>query len=362
MRKNNKTALTILFVTVLVIQGSSCDKKENELVRKSPFSVVMSDEPNFPVFKIDESLGLSSIEWVFPEEVKIKNRKSVTHYFERKGTYEVKLNYSINGKSASHIEQVEIKNNSSYFERGEKIWWQDEFEEETLDLISAWRYDIGSNKESNLWGNNEWQEYTASPQNSFLRDGKLVIRAIKTGPGQKVADYTSARLTTKGKKEINRGRVEVKAKLGGGVGLWPAIWLYQSSWNDGYYSELDLMEYVGMDKNIIYSAVHTNTTLAAPANTVGGNRTVQGVEDNFHLYGLNWTDGKVEFYIDNPDTPHLIFEPENISNPNDWPFDKKLYLILNIAVGGDWGGMKGVDDSIFPQEMEIEYVRVFTIY
>lgn len=360
--QKKKTALIILLVTALIIQGSSCDKKDIELPGGVPFTVVMNEDVNFPVFKIDEELALTSIEWIFPEGVKIRNRKTATHYFEQKGIYDVTLNYSMAGKTRSHTEQIEIKNNSSYFERGEKIWWQEEFEEETLDIISAWQYDIGSNKETNLWGNNEWQDYTASPQNSFLRDGKLVIRAIKTGAGQRVADYTSARLTTKGKKEINRGRVEVKAKLGGGRGLWPAIWLYQSSWSDGYYSELDIMEYVGVDKNIIYSAVHTNTTKASPANRVGGNRTVPGVEDNFHVYGVNWTDGKVEFYIDNPNAPHLVFEPADIDNPNDWPFDKKLYLILNIAVGGDWGGMKGVDDSIFPQEMEVEYVRVFTIY
>lgn len=358
MRKKRETILTVLFVIGLAIQGFSCDKKD-ALSDTAAFTIVNTGEANFPVFKIDESLGLSSIEWVFPEGVKIKNRKRVTHYFERAGVYDVTLNYSLNGKAGSHTKEVEIKSNSSYFDKGEKIWWQEEFEEESIDIITSWQYDIGSNKETNQWGNNEWQEYTASPQNSFLRDGRLVIKAIKTGPGQKVADYTSARLTTKGKKEINRGRVEVKAKLGGGVGLWPAIWLYQSSWSDGYYSELDIMEYVGVDKNIIYSAVHTNTTKAAPENRVGGNKTIVGVEDDFHVYGVNWTDGRVEFYIDDPNNPHLVFTPQDMSNPNDWPFDKKLYLILNIAVGGDWGGMKGVDDSIFPQEMEVEYVRVF---
>ncbi len=355
-----KIVLIFQFIVLFALQSFSCSGKDPDMApTKKPITVIINEgDANFPVFKVSANINPSSIEWVFPEGVKIKDKRLVTYYFEQKGNYDVILNYSINGKAWSHTEKIEIKQNSFYFDKDEEIWWQDEFEDEKLD-VSSWQYDIGSNKNNNIWGNNEWQDYTASPQNSFFRDGKLIIKAIKTGEGQKVADYTSARITTKGKKEINRGRVEVKAKLGGGVGLWPAIWLYQSSWNDKLYSELDIMEYVGVDKNIIYSAVHTNTTKAVPENRVGGNKTVLGVEDNYHIYGVNWTDGKVEFYIDNPATPHLIFTPNDINNSNDWPFNKKLYLILNIAVGGDWGGMKGVDDSIFPQEMEVEYVRVF---
>lgn len=359
MQGKQRATLITLFLISLVIQGYSCEKKSSEIAEESPFGIEIHDNVNFPVFTIHGEQDISNIEWIFPNEVKIRNKRTITYYFERKGIYDVTLNYSTKGKTFSHTKQIDITNNSSYFERGEKIWWQEEFEGEALDIISTWQYDIGSNKETNLWGNNEWQEYTSSPKNSFLRDGKLVLKAIKTGAGQKVGDYTSARLTTKGKKEVNRGRIEVKAKLGGGVGLWPAIWLYQSSWSDGYYSELDIMEYVGVDKNIIYSAVHTNTTKKDSKNRVGGNKNLPGVEDEFHVYGVNWADGKVEFYIDDSSRPHLVFVPEDKGNPDDWPFNKKLYLILNIAVGGDWGGMKGVNDAIFPQEMEVEYVRVF---
>ena len=325
----------------------------------SPIFTTISVSHNFQTFVIDSTLNISQQEWIFPDGTTIKNKKIVTHYFEKKGIYPVKLNYVLNGKNMSYTKEININNDSFYYQNGESAWWLEEFEGNTLDL-SAWNYDIGSNKDINRWGNNEWQNYTASSENSFLRDGKLVIRAKKIGEGQKVEDYTSARLTTKAKKEINSGRVEIKAKLAGGVGLWPAAWLYQSRGESGYYSELDLMEYVGVDKNIVYSAIHTNHTLSNSENRISGNRTIDNVENEFHIFGMNWTDEKVEFYIDAPEKPHLTFVPKNTENPDEWPFSiKKLYIILNIAVGGDWGGMKGVDDSIFPKEMEVDYVRIF---
>jgi beta-glucanase (GH16 family) len=321
------------------------------------FVINETDESNFYEFSINEKLDVSNTEWIFSGE-RIFDKKKTTCYFDKKGTYEIKLKYTHEGKKGEYTQTLNVPKNSTYFDNNEYLWWNDEFDGDELDK-TCWSYDTGSNKNQNRWGNNELQNYTDKPENSFIRDGKLCIKALLEGEGQHVEDYTSARIVTKGKKEFSRGRVEVKAKLGGGTGLWPAIWLYQSSWLDGYYSELDIMEYVGHDKNIIYSAVHTNKTIENPKNTVGANITVQGVESEFHIYGANWTDGKVEFYVDNPDKPHLVFSVENTGDPNEWPFDKNLYLLLNIAVGGDWGGMKGVDDNIFPQEMEIEYVRVF---
>lgn len=347
----------ILLFIALFLNGSCSGNKENTASPVKAFTVNKSND-NFVQFDIIPELKNSSLEWLFPENDRIEGKNSVIYYFEKKGTYKVSVNYLSDGNTYVYSEDILITNNSEYFERGETLYWNDEFNDELLNN-TFWNYDIGSNKEQNRWGNNEWQDYTDNADNSFFRDGKLIIKAIKAGEGQKVGDYTSARLTTKGKKEFNRGRIEVKAKLGGGRGLWPAIWLFQSSGEDKIYSELDIMEYVGVDKDIIYSAVHTNKSLSAKENTIGGNIKIDGVEDNFHVYGMNWTDHKIDFYVDNPENIHLSFIPKDKTNTDDWAFDKKLYLILNIAVGGDWGGMKGVNDSIFPKEMEIEYVRIF---
>lgn len=278
--------------------------------------------------------------------------QNVVCYFERKGVYEVSLTKKVGSLRGVFTKKISVQENSYYFQQEEQLWWHDEFCENHLDN-SAWNYDIGIGK----WGNNEWQNYTNKAENSFLRDGLLVLKAMKSGEGQKEGDYTSARLTTKGKKEINRGRVEVRAKLPGGVGLWPAIWMFGTK-AAPYYSELDIMEYVGCDKNIIYSAVHTSETLSG-TNKVSSSKKVDDVETSFHVYGMNWTDDKIEYYLDNPSNVYLSFMPTDRNSMNSWPFDRELYLILNIAVGGDWGGMHGVDDSIFPREMEIDYVRIF---
>ena len=279
--------------------------------------------------------------------------RQATLYFEKAGDYEVTLKRKHESNTMSATKTVTIPKDSYYYQNGENLVWNDEFNGLRIDNTS-WNYDLGVGK----WGNNEWENYTNRTENVFLRDGKLVIRALKDGEGQKAGDYTSARLTTRGKREMNRGRVEVRAKLPGGVGIWPAIWLYGTK-AAPHYSELDIMEYVGCDKNIIYGAVHTSKTLQSDKNKVSESKVVPDVEEAFHVYGMNWTDGKIEYYLDTPENVYLTFKPEDTSNPSVWPFDSELYIILNVAVGGDWGGMRGVDDSIFPCEMEVDYVRVF---
>lgn len=333
---------------LLMASCSSSSDTEN-LLTVSFQAVPEASNPNFVTLT---AAGEDADTYLWTVADKALTGKSVTCYLERKGTYEVTLKQTRGSQQGTATQRVVVADDSYYCKQGEVLWWSDEFEGTKLDNLS-WNYDIGTGK----WGNNEWQNYTSKPENSFLRDGKLVLKAVKSGAGQKEGDYTSARLTTRGKKELNRGRVEVRAKLPGGVGLWPAIWFYGTK-AQPCYSELDLMEYVGCDKNIIYGAVHTTSTLESDEK-VSSSLRVDDVEDAFHVYGMNWTDGKIEYYLDTPDNVYLSFTPSATDNPRIWPFDSELYLILNIAVGGDWGGMRGVDDSIFPQEMEVDYVRMF---
>ncbi|MCR5003526.1 MAG: glycoside hydrolase family 16 protein, partial [Bacteroidales bacterium] len=125
------------------------------------------------------------------------------------------------------------------------------------------------------------------------------------------------------------------------------------------YSELDILEYVGCDKNIIYTTVHTSATLAKEVPMVTANKTVGDVETEFHIYGMNWEDDRIQFYLDDRNNVYLEFERPSQNDPHYWPFDSDEYLILNLAVGGDWGGMRGIDNDIWPQSMEVDYVRVF---
>lgn len=345
-----RIALLLSAMAVTAAACSSSDNPSDEPAAPAKFTATAENgNPNFIILKAE---GDDSDSYVWSVNNTTLTGRQATCYLEKAGNYEVTLKHKHGNSTGTATKTVTVASDSRYFTNGEKLWWSDDFDKRTIDNTS-WNYDLGIGK----WGNNEWENYTNKPENVFTRDGNLVIRAIKSGEGQKIGDYTSARLTTRGKREINRGRVEVRAKLPGGRGIWPAIWMYGTKASP-YYSELDMMEYVGCDKNIIYGAVHTTSTLQG-TEKVSEALTVPDVETAFHIYGMSWTDGRIEYYLDTPDNVYLTFAPGDTSNASVWPFDSEMYLILNVAVGGDWGGMHGVDDSIFPCEMEIDYVRIF---
>lgn len=229
------------------------------------------------------------------------------------------------------------------------------FDEQFNDTVineSYWNFDIGDGC-PNLcgWGNNERQLYTR--ENALIRDGFLVLTATK-----KETVYKSAKLTTKDKIEFKYGTVEVRAKLPLGHGLWPAIWMLghdidTSSWPD--CGEIDIMEYVGKDPHKIHNTLHTPDSYGNSKNT---KMTLnKNIEEGFHIYKTNWTKDKIEFFID--DNLVYTFNPKDKNNKT-WPYNKPFYLILNLAIGGNFGGPE-VDDSIFPQEFLIDYVRITAI-
>jgi beta-glucanase (GH16 family) len=242
--------------------------------------------------------------------------------------------------------------------RGWNLVWQDEFNQQGLPDTTKWRYDVGGHG----WGNNEKQFYLANSQeNAYVADGKLHIVALKKKHDG--SDYTSAKLTTYQKYALQYGKVEVMAKLPRGKGNWPAIWMLPESLIKGeeewpFCGEIDIMEHVGKDPNVIHTSLHTGLYNHIKRTQISHFDTVQNVFDNFHKYGVEWTGEYIKFYID--DT--LFFESYKGQNgrvvTNDgWPFDKPYYLILNLAIGGNWGGE--IDDAIFPNVMEVEYVRIY---
>jgi beta-glucanase (GH16 family) len=171
-------------------------------------------------------------------------------------------------------------------------------------------------------------------------------------------NYTSARLVTKGKAEWQYGKIEVRAKLPTGRGAWPAIWMLGAitplHWPDD--GEIDIMEHVGHNPGIIHASVHCKKYYHSIGTQKTATVPVPDCSQKFHVYAAEWysdsikvsVDGKVYFRFGNE---HTGYEA--------WPFDNKMYLLLNIAVGGSWGGQQGVDDSVFPQRMEVDYVRVY---
>jgi beta-glucanase (GH16 family) len=236
-----------------------------------------------------------------------------------------------------------------------KTWelvWSDEFDTPGLPDPAKWNYEVGYIR------NNELQYYTrARPENARVENGNLVIEAIKeTYEG---ANYTSASLITKSKASWTYGRIEARANIPEGRGMWPAIWMLgenidEVGWPD--CGEIDIMENVGFEPDTIHGTVHTGAYNHVSGTAQGASVSVPEAGKDFHNYAIEWDSQRIDFFVD--DRYYFTFVNDGTGEAA-WPFDRNAYLILNIAVGGAWGGQQGVDDEIFPQQMLIDYVRVF---
>ena len=229
-----------------------------------------------------------------------------------------------------------------------ELVWSDEFDGTELNLEN-WSFELGDGCPDLCgWGNNERQVYTDS--NHRLEDGFLTIAAKNDG------GYTSTRIISKGKKEFQYGRFEARIKVPSGGGLWPAFWalgndIDQNSWPD--CGEIDIMEYVGREPGKIFNSIHTRSSFGNTVNT----KTTEApnVEDDFHLFSMEWNLTSIEFFYD--DELVYIYSP-TVRNYENWPFNKPFFLILNLAIGGDFGGSIDTDLE-FPREYIIDYVRVY---
>lgn len=249
-----------------------------------------------------------------------------------------------------------------------KLVWADEFDKPGLPDTARWDYEEGYIR------NNERQYYTRERQeNARVEDGMLIIEAAKErykiplgssgkgkrNQGREYADYTSASLTTLGKASWTFGRIEVRAKLPTGRGMWPAIWTLGTNIREVGWpacGEIDIMENVGFDPDTIHANIHTKRYNHAIHTNKGSKIQVAKPYQDFHVYAIEWRPQRLDFFVDQ--AKYFTFENEG-KGADAWPYDKPQYLILNIAVGGAWGGQKGIDDSIFPQRMCVDYVRVY---
>lgn len=247
--------------------------------------------------------------------------------------------------------------------------WNDEFNGDGLPDPEKWGYEVGYIR------NNEEQYYTdARVENIFQKDGLLTIRTIRedfniagkrNSKGRDTAKYTSAAIETDGKASWLYGRVEVRAKLPSGKGIWPAIWMlgdniHQEGW--ARCGEIDIMEYVGHTPFTAHATIHMQRKGGQPWENVSKGHALkldkdgEKPEERFYVYALEWTEDKLLLFVD--DVLSLEFKrSEEEPKTATWPFDKPQYLILNTAIGGAWGGE--VDESICPCDFQIDYVRVY---
>jgi beta-glucanase (GH16 family) len=229
-----------------------------------------------------------------------------------------------------------------------KLVWEENFSGKKLDE-KTWNIELGDGCPNCGWGNNERQLYTS--ENHVLKKGNLIITAKKDG-----AKYSSTRITTKAKKEFKYGYFESRAKLPLGKGIWPAFWMLGSNIDTVGWpkcGEIDILEYVGKERNMVFNSLHTE---ASHGNTINTKKTkIEGIESGFHIYGIDWTKDKIDFFVDGK----LLysFNPQD-KNEAIWPFDQPFYFLINLAIGGNFGGPE-VDDMIFPQSFTIDYIKVY---
>lgn len=278
----------------------------------------------------------------------------VEFQFTEQGTHEhtvYVLAYSSTGHSIATNEKVTVYVAEDNFVN---LIWSDEFDTNGSPDSDKWNYDIGDGCPDLCgWGNSEKQYYTSRSDNVTVKDGILKITAKKED--YEGSEYTSTRMKTQGKFAFTYGRVEVRAKLPKGGGTWPAIWMLGTSISSiGWPAcgEIDIMEHAGNRQGVVSSALHTISSNGATINN--GDQRINDVSEEFHVYQLYWNKHEMIFSVD--DVEHYRYNPSN-KNSDTWPFDADQFLILNVAMGGTFGG--AIDDNFSNSSMEIDYVRVY---
>jgi len=239
----------------------------------------------------------------------------------------------------------------NYVPDGYTLVWQDEFSTSRLPDTQKWWYETGANG----WGNNELENYIPGFQGTdtcaIISDGTLKIIAKKVG-----SQVLSIRMNTSDSWQY--GYFEARLKMPSGKGTWPAFWMMPknfTSWPlDG---EIDIMEYVGYRPDVAQASTHCQAYNGAAGNNKTGTIAVPGAEKNFYVYGLLWTADKITAYVNGVE--YFSYPNDHTNNKNTWPFNAPFYLKLNLAWGGNWGGLQGVDESKLPATYEIDYVRVY---
>ena len=306
-----------------------------------------------------KGLGLALNVWTV-------NKAQDLHGFIEKGfnyitTNEPELMFTV-------LEEEQLQNNW-------ELVWSDEFNYSGKVDSTKWHYEYG------FLRNNEKQYYTDSLTNVSVENGNLIITARKEKIANKdfgnsafkdkswlqyitnidTAQYTSGSISTKGLAAWTYGKIEVRAKLPGGVGLWPAIWMLGVNRDEVGWptcGEIDIMEYVGYNKDSIFGTVHTMAYNHTRGTQKGKKVFIENPQDQFHIFAIEWTPEKIDFLLDGVVYNHFENEHKTV---DEWPFDKDFYLKLNVAVGGSLGGKKGIDKSVLPQQMLVDYVRVYQL-
>jgi len=262
------------------------------------------------------------------------------------GSSSIAVGTILNDDSSNPISNVGYTTPLTY--PGMTLIWQDEFDGTSLNT-NDWTYETGNGNSG--WGNNELQNYQDGTNNAIVADGRLTIEAKKQG-----SNFTSARLKTQGKQSFQYGRVDIRATLPQGQGVWPALWMLGESFSSVGWpacGEIDIMELVGHEANKVHGTVHWDN-LGSHAE-FGGNKTLSSgiFADEFHVFSIIWDSQKITWLMDDQQY-HVI----DITGGQLSEFHEEFFFIFNVAVGGNWPGNPN-SSTVFPQKMMVDYVRVF---
>ena len=288
----------------------------------------------------------------------------VDDYLEEDEQFRVVLTGSTNAILAGGIQEAigTIRNDDSLFPvnneghlsassyPGKTLVWSDEFDGESIDL-SHWTYDLGASG----WGNQELQNYTSDSENSYVDDGNLFIVARENG-----IHYTSARMKSIGLQEFQYGRIDVRAILPKGQGIWPAIWMLGANYPTVGWpacGEIDIMELIGSSPNTVHGTIHYGADWTQHNHTGSGTSIpwTETFSDEFHVFSIDWDENGITWLLD--DQPFYTID-NAVTGSQPYPFDNPFFFIMNIAVGGQWPGYPDATTE-FPQFMAVDYVRVF---
>jgi beta-glucanase (GH16 family) len=239
---------------------------------------------------------------------------------------------------------------------GYTLAWADEFTNTTLDG-TAWTVEGGDGCPNVCgWGNNELEYYTGRPENLFFQDGKLLIEARKENFSGK--NYTSSKIVSRGKKVFKYGRVDIRAKLPKGKGIWPALWMLpQNNVFGGWPTsgEIDIMEYLGHETNKVYGTLHFGPGPGSTQISRSHTLSTTNFYDEFHVFSLEWKQDQIKIFVDG-----ILYSTVNKPDVGaaTWPFNEDFFFIFNLAVGGNWPGSPDAS-TYFPQWLIVDYVRVY---
>ncbi len=340
----------ILFVISVIFMGGSCKKgSDNGAAKTAPTNLTVSAVPSTDgsgmVAFTATATNAVSYDFEFGNGVIATIPSGVTNFkytLAGSNTYTV----TVTAKSSSGLTlSKSVSVTVSVVTGAPALVWSEEFNVDGAPNTAKWGYDLGAGG----WGNNEQQYYTNRSQNAVVLNGVLKITAIKESFSGSA--YTSARLLSKDKYAFKYGKIEVRAKIPAGGGTWPAIWMLGSNISTVPWpgcGEIDIMEHVGNNLNKIYGTLHHPGH--SGGNADGGTIIIPDATTAFHNYIVEWSSTSIKFYVDT----QLFY---TFANNGNLPFNQNFFIILNMAMGGNFGGV--IEPAFTSASMEVDYVRVY---